>query len=323
MRQLFKIRCQLRDLITLITLGLVSVFSGSSLAENQRMCGSDWPVWETARAMDSLGRLEGFDFSYEKYGTCIDGFAAGKFDITFMTLYDFIATQRDQANGVIVGVTDYSSGGDGVVLRDGLGGSDLKGKKIALQGNSISLYMAHLYLTRAGLSLGDIDLSIVKGENVGKAFEKNVSLAGIVGWNPNLDRALDAGGKLVATSADFPENIFDVIVVNRDSLAANPAGYGKFLDLWFKSVNDSAVLAEMAKLQDVSVDEYKLWLSDAHIYRDRADSLSSFQRMQVVAGEVQSFLTNPPENLSSDKVSGLFGERPLDVNGLFEPALLQ
>ena len=323
MKQFSKFCFALRGLLALIALGAAGFFSNTVLAENQRMCGSDWPVWETARAMDSLGRLEGFDFSYQKYGTCIDGFAAGKFDVTFMTLYDFIATQRDDANGVIVGVTDYSSGGDGVVLRDGLGGDDLKGKKIALQGNSISLYMAHLYLNRAGLSLGDVDLSIVKGENVGKAFEKNESLAGIVGWNPNLDRAIDAGGKLVATSADFPENIFDVIVVNRESLAANRAGYEKFVQQWFQAVNDSAVLAEMAKLQNVSVDEFSTWLSDAHIYRDPSDSLSSFQRMEVVAGEVQSFFTAPPDSLSSAKLTDLFGDRPIDVDGLFEPTLLQ
>lgn len=294
-----------------------------SFAANLKMAGSDWPVWETARGMSELNRLKGFSYTYEKYGTCIDGFALGKYDMTFMTLYDFIATQRDNPNGVIIAATDYSSGGDGVVLRGGIASaSDLKGKKIGLQTDAISLYVANLFLKKNGMSLNDVKLSNVKGEFVSKAFAKNKSLAGIVGWNPNLDGAIDAGGKLVATSADFPENVFDVVVVNRESLKNNRAAYLTFLKDMFAASNDAAVSAKIAGLLGVPESEFKSWLGDAHIYNDAGSSLKSFARMKNVAKEMQSFYATKPTSVSG-KAAKLFGDKSLDVAKLFDDSLLK
>lgn len=294
----------------------------NSFAGNLRMAGSDWPVWETARGMSALNQTDNFEYSYEKYATCINGFAQGKYDVTFMTLYDFIATQRDNPNGVIIAATDFSSGGDGVILRKNISSaSALKGKKLGLQADSISLYVAHLYLKKNGLSLSDVKISNVKGEFVSKAFFANKSLAGIVGWNPNLDDAI-AAGNLVATSADFPENVFDVIVVNRESLAKNRAAYLDLLKKWFTAVHDQAVSKKIAGLLEVSEGEFKSWLGDASIYKDAGSSMASFTRMKDVAREIQSFYKTKPASVKG-KVADLFGDKPLDIEKLFDDSLLK
>ena len=294
-----------------------------AFAANLRMAGSDWPVWETAHGMAELNRLNGFNFTYEKYGTCIYGFAAGKYDVTFMTLYDFIATQRDNPNGVIIAATDFSSGGDGVVLRNHISSAAaLKGKKLGLQTDAISLYVANLYLQKNGMSLDDVKLSNVKGEFVSKAFVKNKSLAGIVGWNPNLDEAVAASGHLVATSADFPENVFDVVVVNRESLKNNRAAYLHFLKGMFAAVNDAAVSRKIADVLNVPESEYKSWLGDAHIYKDAGQSLQSFARMKEVAKEVQSFYTFKPSSVKGTSAK-LFGRKTLNIDKLFDESLLK
>jgi NitT/TauT family transport system substrate-binding protein len=296
--------------------------ASNSLAGNLRMAGSDWPVWETARGMSALNQTDNFAYSYEKYATCINGFVQGKYDITFMTLYDFIATQRENPNGVIIAATDYSSGGDGVVLRKNISSaSALKGKKLGLQADAISLYVAHLYLSKNGLSLNDIKISNVKGEFVSKAFVANKSLAGIVGWNPNLDDAI-AAGHLAATSADFPENVFDVIVVNRESLEKNRAAYLDLLKKWFTAVSDSAVTKKNASLLGVSENEFNAWLGDASIYKDAEGSLNSFHRMKQVAGEIQSFYKTKPISLKGNAAS-LFGDKSLDIDKLFDDSLLK
>ncbi len=316
-----------QSLSLMVSISLIFFFilgvAPASFAAKLRMAGSDWPVWETAHGMAELNRLNGFSYTYEKYGTCINGFALGKYDITFMTLYDFIATQRDNPNGVIIAATDYSSGGDGVVLRGNVSSAvELKGKKIGLQTDAISLYVANLYLKKNGLSLNDVKLSKVKGEFVSKAFVKNQSLAGIVGWNPNLDEAVAAGGKLVATSADFPENVFDVVVVNRESLKDNRAAYRDFLKAMFAAANDGAVSAKIASLLEVPENEFKSWLGDAHIYNDAGSSLKSFSRMKEVAKEVQSFYSTKPSSVKG-KAANLFGDKALDINQLFDDSLLK
>ncbi len=316
-----------QSLSLMVSISLIFFFilgvAPASFAAKLRMAGSDWPVWETAHGMAELNRLNGFSYTYEKYGTCINGFALGKYDITFMTLYDFIATQRDNPNGVIIAATDYSSGGDGVVLRGNVSSAaELKGKKIGLQTDAISLYVANLYLKKNGLSLNDVKLSKVKGEFVSKAFVKNQSLAGIVGWNPNLDEAVAAGGKLVATSADFPENVFDVVVVNRESLKDNRAAYRDFLKAMFAAASDGAVSAKIASLLEVPENEFKSWLGDAHIYNDAGSSLKSFSRMKEVAQEVQSFYSTKPSSVKG-KAANLFGDKALDINQLFDDSLLK
>ena len=170
--------------------------------------------------------------------------------------------------------------------------------------------------------MDDVKISSVKGEDVSKAFVKNKSLSGIVGWNPNLDGALSAGGELVATSADFPENVFDVIVVNRESLKKNRAAYVEFLKKWFTSVNGSEVRKKIASLLEVQEKEFEGWLGDASIYKNADSSLKSFSKMQSVAEEIQSFYSEKPASVKG-RAASLFGAKPLDVEKLFDDSLLK
>ena len=274
--------------------------------------------------MNEQGTLSKFDFSYEKYAVTIDGFAKGKFDVTFMTVYDFIATQRDNPNGVIIAVQDFSNGGDGIVLHPEIASSPsaIKGQTIGLPTDAISLYLMHMYLAKNGLSLNDIKLTNIPGEFVGKAYAANKSLAGIAGWNPNLDAAVAAGGKKVVTSADFPRNIFDCIVVNKDSLQKNRAVYAQFLKDWFKAVNDPAVITAAAKKLGFSADDLKSWLGDANVYHDAKSSLAEFERLNTVAKEMQAFYSVKPTSITGSSAD-LFGNKSLNISGLFDDSLLK
>ena len=308
----------MKKLLLLLVLSLAAV--ANSYAKKPVICGSDWPVWETVHAMAELKQLDEFEFRYEKYETCIDAFQAGVRDMTFVTLYDFISMQRKKNNGIIIAATDYSAGGDAIVFHQS--SSDLKGKSLGLQSNSISLYVTHLYLKKQGLSLNDIEIVNVNGGKISEAFNKNKKLSGVVGWNPNLDDAIKGGGHLIATSADFPENIFDLVVVNRASFKKNPDLYVNFLKKYFKAVNSTKVLDKMASLSQVSVEEFKAWLGDAKIYKDANSSLASFARMKQVADEIQQFFITPPKSLKG-RIRKSFGDVPLNTGQLFEKSLLE
>ncbi|WDD96797.1 ABC transporter substrate-binding protein [Thalassomonas actiniarum] len=308
----------MKKLLMLLVFSLIT--TATSYAKKPVICGSNWPVWEVVHAMAELNQIDEFEYRYEKYETCVAAFQSGVRDMTFVTLYDFISMQRVKNNGVILAATDYSSGGDGVVLHGNSG--SLNGKKLGLQSNSISLYFTHLFLKKQGLSLNDIQIINVSSDKVSEAFLKNKQLAGVVGWNPNLDEAIKGGGKLTATSADFPENIFDLVVVNRDAYKQNPELYLNFVKKYFNAVNDKAILAKMAALSQVPVKEFELWLSDAHIYQDAASSLAAFPRMKTVADEVQAFFKTPPKSLKG-RIRKSFGDVSLNTEQLFDDSVLK
>lgn len=313
--------------ILLTVLLMVVVFCGNislAWADRIKMAGSDWPVWQLVVGMNEQGELSKFDFSYEKYALTIDGFAKDKFDITFMTVYDFIATQRNHPNGVIIAIQDFSNGGDGVVLRPEFASSasTLKGQTIGLPTNAISLYLMHMYLAKNGMSLNDIKLTNIPGEFVSKAYISNKSLAGIAGWNPNLDEALGAGGKKVVTSADFPRNIYDCIVVNKESLQKNRSVYIQFLKDWFKAVNDPSIITAASKKLGFTADDLKIWLGDANIYHDAKSSLAEFGQLYTVVKQMRAFYSSKPSSITGSSAD-LFYDKPLDIDGLIDDSLLK
>ncbi|MBF0489579.1 MAG: hypothetical protein HQL15_03040 [Candidatus Omnitrophica bacterium] len=293
-------------------------------ADGIKMAGSDWPVWQLVVGMKEQGQLSKFNFSYEKYAITIDGFSKEKFDITFMTIYDFIGTQRDNPNGVIIAIQDFSNGGDGIVLRPELASSaaTLKGQTIGLPTEAVSLYLMNLYLVKNGLTLNDIKLTNIPGEFVSKAYVANKSLSGIAGWNPNLNEAISAGGNPAATSADFPRNIYDCVVVNKKSLQKNRAVYVQFLKDWFNAVNDPAIVSAAAKKLNIKADDLKSWLGDANIYHDAKASLAEFDRLKTVANEMQAFYSVKPASITGG-AADLFGNKTLNIDGLLDDSLLK
>jgi NitT/TauT family transport system substrate-binding protein len=276
--------------------------------------GSDWPVWETARAMDALGMTPQAKYHFRSYDNSIAMFEAKKADGIFINLYDYLTLCRDKgiaSNTALVLVTDYSNGGDVVVVRPDIASpADLKGKNVGLQTNSISLYLLNLTLAQAGLSLGDVNIKNVAGENVGKAFEKGKIFSAVVGWNPYAAYALEKGGKKLADSAMFQGRVVDVLAVWKDSLSANRAAWVDYLRTWFKAVGNPDVLAKMAELNKVDKAEFSSWLEDALVFKAPADSLAAMDTAQQTIQDIEAFLVGNAANVPED-IRSMFQPRPV------------
>jgi hypothetical protein len=308
-----------------------SGISGPSFAQKDKinMFCSDWPVWETARSMNSLGELSSeFKFLYRDYSTNVDRFKDGVADITFLTLYDFIYTQLDKQDGVVIAITDYSSGGDKIFVRNDINAPpDLKGQLWVLQSNSISAWLAFIFLRKYGLSLGDIKIRHTKGENVGTEFVNNSSATAAVGWNPNFNMVPTSIGKVMATSADFPQNIFDVIVVKRKSLEQNREIYKAFIDAWFRAVNDQKIIEQTSRNLGISITEYQGFLLNAYIYKTKTASLQIFPVAKKVSKDIVNFFNqDPPRSIATARgaTQEMFKkDRQMDIEKFFDDSLLK
>jgi len=298
--------------------------AGSASAQKLNLCANDWPVNEFLRGMEKLGQLNEFNVQHDKFATCVYKLKKGQTDMmSCITLFEFIACQQESANNVFIAVMDYSAGGDVIILRPEIkSASELKGKTVGVQADCLSIHLLHLYLEKNGMSLNDVKLANMTVENLGKAYINNKSLAGIVGWPPSSDEAVSAGGKLAASSKDFPEKIIDGFAVNRESLQKNRAVYKEFLKKWFAAVRNPAVLEKSAEDLKVGVSEFKQWLEGAYIYQDAAASLQTFPKMKAVAEELQAFFKTKPASITGS-AARLFGKEPLNTDSWFDDSLLK
>jgi len=299
-------------------------FSGMACAEKINLYVDDWPVNEMVRGMDKLGHLSNFNIHHEKYATCIYKLKKGQADmVSGLTLFEFIAAQHENANIVFIGIQSYSNGGDVIILRPEIKSvSELKGKTIGVQADCLSIHLLHLYLKKNGMSLNDVKIADIPGENLGKAYVSGKSLTGIVSWPPSSDEAVSSGGRIAATSKDFPEKIINGFAVNRESLKKNRAVYKDFLKKWFAAVRNPAVLEKSAEDLNVPSSEFKQWLEGAYIYQDTASSLKMFPKAKGVTDEIQAFLKIKPANIPNS-AARLFGKEPLNADSWFDDSLLK
>ncbi len=312
----------MRMMLILLMASWIAV--GSAYAEKINLCAHDWPVNEFLRGMDKLGQLDEFNLKRDKFATCLYKLKKGQADMMVgLTLFEFIASQRESPNSVFIAVMDYSAGGDVIVLRPEIkSASELRGKTVGVQADSLSIHLLHLYLEKNGMSLNNIKIADIPVENLGKAYISGKSLAGIVAWPPITDEAINAGGKIAASSKDFPEKIIDGFAVNRESLRKNRTVYKEFLKKWFAAVRNPAVLEKTAEDLKVPVSEFKQWLQGAYIYQDAASSLQMFPKAKEVTEEIQDFFKTRPASITGG-AARLFGKEPLNSDSWFDDSLLK
>jgi NitT/TauT family transport system substrate-binding protein len=133
---------------------------------------------------------------------------------------------------------DYSNGGDGVVsTRDIASIADLKGKRVAFEQGTISQYFLNMLLKRNGLTQADIEAVNMTAADAGTAFvAKQVDAA--VTWEPALSLGANAPhGKLLASSAEMPGVIVDVLAVTGETATAKSADLKAFARAWYRALD--------------------------------------------------------------------------------------
>ena len=279
-----------------------------------RLFSSDWPVWNLTEGMHKNGLLNSFDYRMEKYEACLKWFKAGNLEITFMTLYDFLSIQPTKVPTVILGVTDYSNGGDKVIVRNSVKtAKDLKSKKILLPSNTISLWLLHNYLEAYGLSIDDVEVVDQKETLAPLQFKEYPSFSAVVGWNPIINEALNADSYIAATSADFPGLIYDLIVAKKSFVDENADLVDAFLSDYYKSIHNDDVINKTAQTLSVTSKEYKSWLEDAYIFPSRISANNQYKKLLDNSNKIIDFLTTAPKSLQNINAKSRFRHRKIDL----------
>jgi NitT/TauT family transport system substrate-binding protein len=211
------------------------------------------------------------------YVESLNQFSAGKVDAVTATTMDALtvpaASGRDTT---VLMIGDYSNGNDGVVLKGSDRLPDIKGRSVNLVENSVSHYLLARALESDGLKLPDVKTINTSDADIVAAFGAPQTTA-LVTWNPQLTEVLkQPGAHEVFDSSKIPGEILDTLVVDTDTLKANPALGKALTGIWYETLAlmsrddaaGAAARAAMARLSGATPAAFEAQLKTTHLYVD-------------------------------------------------------
>jgi len=217
--------------------------------------------------------------------TMRDAYAAGEVHIGWATL-DMVplfleglvdrsgAPKDSRAMPRIYQQVDFSNGGDGIVVREGIKTvGDLAGKKLVLAQNSPSQFFALNMLVAGGLQPGDVDMVYTDDAfQAAAAFNANKDIAGCVSWAPdiyNLEKV--KGNRMLVTTQTANRLIADVWFARADFAKDHPDKVEAIVRGIFDAMEDLKTEGAKAKVAELMADGYNIpatdtieMLADAH-----------------------------------------------------------
>ena len=170
---------------------------------------------------------------------------------------------------------DWSSGGDGIVVRNAIASTrDLKGKTIVYAQNSPSQYFVNNLLLNAGIQPGEVTHKFTATAfEAAAAFVSDNSLDACVSWAPDIYNIPDRvkGTRILTTTAEANKLIADVWAARADFAKDHPeiveglvSGIFKGMEQVKEATFQGQALQWMAEGYGMSVDEVRAMLADAH-----------------------------------------------------------
>ncbi len=313
---------------TAIALIASTLSMAAAVAEPLKIGYSDWPgwvAWEVAieKGWFAEAGVE-VEFEWFDYVASMDAFAAGKLDAVAMTNGDTLVTGATGAQGVMILVNDYSNGNDMVVAQPGITSTaDLKGKKIGVEVGFVGHLLLLDALEKAGLAEADVELVNVPTNETPQVLASG-DVSAIVAWQPNSGQALQQvpGSTAVASSADAPGLIYDVLAVSPSSLATRRDDWTKVAEVWYRVVDyvtDDATSADalgiMAARVGLTPAEYAPLLSGT--------KLLSLDEAKAVFAEGEGFSSLYGSSSISDdfNVKNEVYTEPQDIPSYIDPSI--
>ncbi|MEM7519403.1 MAG: putative urea ABC transporter substrate-binding protein [Pseudomonadota bacterium] len=243
-----------------------------------------WGYLEDSGIMDKWAEKYGIDVEIVQindYIESINQYTAGQFDGVSATNMDTLSIPSGggvDTTALIVG--DYSNGNDAVILKGEGDMAALAGKPVNLVELSVSHYLLARGLDKIGLSEADLAGVINTSDADMIAAFATDDVEAVVTWNPLVSAILeDPNATKLFDSSDIPGEIIDLMVVNTETLEANP-NFGKaMVGAWYElmglmAAGDEAVLTAMAEASGTDLAGYKAQLASTEMFYDPAAAVA-------------------------------------------------
>ena len=308
-------------LLTLATLPKPALAAGER--DDFKVCWSiyvGWIPWQYGDAQGIVDKwADKYDISIDvvqinDYIESINQYTAGQYDGCTMTNMDALtipAAGGVDSTALIVG--DFSDGNDGVVLKDNTDLADIEGQNVNLVELSVSHYLLARALESVGLSERDVTVVNTSDADLVAAYQTD-DVTSVVTWNPLLGTlTAQPGANLVFDSSKIPGEIIDLMVVNTDTLEANPKLGKALVGAWYEIMDLMQGDGDQAKQARAAMGEI------AGTDRAGFEAQLDATRMFYDAGEAVSFVNSPDLNTTMQRVAefsfehGLLGDGAPDA----------
>jgi NitT/TauT family transport system substrate-binding protein len=225
-------------------------------------------------------------FMSATYQESIDSFLLEEVHAIVISNIDAIAqlVKREVEADVIL-ISNESSGNEAILLPDEVDTNvhHLRGKKFALVKFSARHYLLDRYLIRNQIPFDEINILNTKEVNIPKVFLER-SVYGVVTNNPNLYKLTHtAKAKTLFDSRQIPRELFDLLVVRRETLVKYPDFAQVLLATWFSVMErlqghkKGPTLDAMASLASVTRQAYEDQLVTTPLNDSPAKALSAIR----------------------------------------------
>ena len=291
---------------------------------------SDWPGWVAWQVAIDKGWFKeaGVDVTFQwfDYSASMDAFAAGKIDANLMTNGDTLVTGAGGGKGIMIMLTDYSSGNDIIVGKPGVKSiKDLKGKKVGIEVGVVEHLLLVHAMKDAGMSEKDVTLVNAKTNETPQVLSSG-QVDAIGAWQPIAGQAMKGlpGSKPLYTSAKAPGLIYDVLAASPTSLAAHKDDYIKIIKVWDKVVHYIAdaktqpdAVKIMAKRVGLTPEEYLPLIKGTHLL-DVAAGKKTFKK-----GDGLASLYGSSKNADDFNVANAVYKEAQKVDSYIDPSLTE
>ena len=164
--------------------------------------------------------------------------ASGEVDLVGITLDNVVLAQSKGLPMTVVGESDFSYGGDGIIAKKNIKNvKDLKGKRVACPEGLPSHFFLLYLLKKEGL--GPRDITLVPADDGGQASTLFASgkVDAAVTWDPWISRASSlTDGHVIITTREATGLILGIVAANKDNLGDRADRIVRAQKAWFKAV---------------------------------------------------------------------------------------
>jgi NitT/TauT family transport system substrate-binding protein len=195
--------------------------------------GSYWidVAWEKGWFREAGLNVERVDVD-RRYFESQEDVVTGKLDAMGFSQFDLVRYVAAGHDLVGIAAIDYSDGAEELVARKDIRHlQDLKGKRLALHRGTYLEYLLAIVAERNSLDLAQVTLLDRSGDDSLEDFKAG-SVDAVLVWEPYGTEALDAGGVVLFSSADFPGLTYSLLTLRRDFIDAHPDQVAALVRVW-------------------------------------------------------------------------------------------